>query len=183
MLLILVVLIVWAAMSFAAPGVLENPNAFLKRYNAIFLSLGTIFVVSVIAIYTTYLAGWYAERRDRVNRSISAQLKLAEFRQIWISEMRNDISELLRLSYSPESAQDVAKAYGLSMKIEMRLNPAEPLAMAVSESLLQVSETSGNDAKHHLALSNLTVASRKYLKAEWKRLKEDIASAQILGSE
>ncbi|WP_135501630.1 hypothetical protein [Roseovarius aestuariivivens] len=155
-------------------------EGFIRKYSGTLISLGTLLLVSVLTVFAAHLSSQAAEKTAKNNRRIQAELKVAEFRQKWITDMRNDIAELVGLSFHSTKEEDFAKAYELSMKIELRLNPTEELAKSVSNCLVEVSKKS-NDVERYKAISNLVLESRKYLKSEWSRLKYELEQAQILG--
>lgn len=161
----------------SVPAKLET---FISTYNGTIISLGTLFLVSALALLTTHLSSASAEKRERYNRRVQSELKLAEFRQKWIEDMRDDISELLRLSFHSSNEGEVSNAYKLSVKIQMRLNLSEDLAEDLAKALEVVSRPGLSDLEHSAALANVAVTSRKYLKQEWSRLKNDIQTARLL---
>ncbi len=165
---------------------------YIDLHQSIIVSLGTIFLLSAIAIYTTILSGYISERRERNNRKISAELKVAEFRQVWINEMRNDLLEFHQTIYEGKPDTDAKKAFAIYTKIVMRLNletisdeplvVKEPLAKELFAHLGMSLEAWHNEevptdirAKFH---SSLLSASKDYLKNEWRRLKSDLKNAQ-----
>lgn len=178
---------------------------FLRENRGVLISLGTLFLVSFLALLTSRLSDNAADRREKLvhemvdrrerramaaaekqektSQRVQAELQISQFRQAWIKEMRQDIADLLNLSFHSASEADVAKAYTLSMKIEMRLNPEEDAAQELSEALSTLSGASGNDAAHVAALTKVVTTSRNYLKGEWDRLKQDIRKAQLLEKE
>lgn len=182
---------IWSLISEAFDLRLET---FLRDNHAVLISLGTLALISVLALLTSYLSDKAADKREHLaavasekrvafNQKVQAELQIAQFRQSWINEMRNDISKLLRIEFHHTEEADIANAYTLHMKIEMRLNPDEELASKLSAAMQYLGRSESTEEEHQRALADVVLASRAYLKNEWRRLKKDIRESQLLESD
>lgn len=161
----------------------EDLDAFLGKYQNLLISLGTLFLVSLLAVWGTHLTNSSAERREKSNRRVQAELQVSQFRQAWINEMRDDLSEFTYLVFNKKEKSSVnAKATHLLFKIQIRLNTKEPLAKSLDDIVMDILVHKGSEDERAELILKLVEASRAYSQNEWKRLKEDIQEAQILES-
>jgi len=149
----------------------------IETHQSLLISLGTLLLVSVLAVWATHLANTSAEKRERSNRKVQAELQIAQFRQAWIAEIGRDISEFIFLSSKQSKGDQVdSRIMHLATKVLMQLNLDEELAEDLRAAMLALIDT--DNAAGNAALA--TQASSNYLKAEWKRLKLDLQNAQSL---
>ncbi|MBI1494666.1 hypothetical protein [Halocynthiibacter styelae] len=156
----------------------DDLDEFIGKYQNLTIALGTLLIVFVLAVLGTYLANVSAEKREETNRKVQSELQIAQFRQAWINQMRDDISEFTHLSFVRSGGVVDKKISWLYFKIGMSLNTEEDLANslgAAMHSATQCPETDKADASDAVAR-----AGREYLKKEWNRLKKDIRDAQLL---
>lgn len=155
-------------------------ECFLDKHESSLISVGLLILVSGLALWGTYLTNHSAERREKSNRKVLSELKVSEYRQAWITEMRLDLSIFGGFMFHAEGKEGVREALSLKSKIEMRLNMEETLAINLYESMNELWHDAFIDefdsGNHH----RFTEASNAYLKKEWKRLKKDIREALIL---
>jgi hypothetical protein len=90
-----ILMVIWVDMSTQSKEFVE---ATIRKYQGIIVSLGTLFLVIFVGFLTTILANYYADRRESMNRKISAALAISEFRQKWIDSLRDDIAEFSGLA-------------------------------------------------------------------------------------
>lgn len=125
---------------------------------------------------------------------LSKEQKTSEFRQAWIDQLRNDLADLTSLvlmtedamahmvsdgnaadlpAYIIQSQDKFIKITACAMRIEMRLNPDEHLALMdlVRKIGTSVKTFRGNTDASAAAASLLLIESQKVLKQEWLRVK------------
>lgn len=134
-------------------------------------SVGTLLLVGFFTVFATQLANSAAEKREKNNRRIAVELKKAEFRQVWINDMRADLAEYSALHWSAElqgGPEEKRHAIALQARILMRMNPEDPDYDALVLSLMNpvADQTKGRQA--------LAIVGQKFLKREWGRLKDDL---------
>ncbi|MCE8525270.1 hypothetical protein KBY23_08335 [Ruegeria pomeroyi] len=175
---------------------LERLTSFLDHYDSILMSVGTLFVVSGLAVLAARIASQSVsgvEAENRKNRAEMAkiqlkttkEIKLAEFRQVWINEMRREVAEYVSLTTGDMMAKNFEddgrreRLAVLSSQIFLRLNPTEPLSAKLAECIRKIADA--RRRKDISALNELlrefASVSREILKGEWKRLKDDLDEA------
>ncbi|MCA0930498.1 hypothetical protein [Ruegeria profundi] len=182
---------------------LEKTNSLLEQYDAIFMSVGTLLIVSGLAVLTARIASQSVstvEAENRKNRIEMAkiqlksakEMKIAEFRQKWIDDMRRDVAEYVSLSATDIMSKETddkdrqeekearrERLTALSSQIYLRLNPNEDLSERLAASIRNISEA--RRAKDISAMNDLlrefASISREILKGEWRRLKDDLDEA------
>ena len=89
-----------------------------------------LIVMPLLTLIVTWRINKASERRAfqqrLIERSLSRQLKLADFRQRWIDEMRDDIAEYSALTWNSEINTGVESQKALvtlQARILMRMNP------------------------------------------------------------
>jgi len=169
------------------PGPPSNQlEKFISEYDGTIVSLGTVFLVSGLALLTTYLSSASAEKRDQAARHLNAELKLSTFRQEWINSLRSDLSEVVALAYvffddesgtqAKEDKSKLADLKRVEARIRMRLNPTEDEATELVGHLVDMinacdKNDQENSITHREALAN---AGSIYIKNEWDTLKENL---------
>ncbi len=163
-------------------------NKFIFEYRAVILSLGTVLLISVLALSTTLLASKYADQRELSNRRIQSELKLSEFRQKWIDELRADLARLISITTAisgtakstDERKLAILEMYEIDSRIRLRLNPFEAEAQIIEQTVIQLVNSAtlseGDEGfkatiKNREMLANL---SSRYLKNEWDVLRENL---------
>jgi hypothetical protein len=158
-------------------------NGFLFKYRSVLISLGTLFVILLTTIFATHLSNTSAEKRQEADRLLNAELKLSDFRQEWINVLRNDLAEIISISYvffdeKEKRLKNLSKLKDLDARVRMRLNP-KPYAElerridSYIEELVNCSEN-GDELGAFKAREGLARAGAKFLKEEWDFLKGNL---------
>jgi hypothetical protein len=144
-------------------------------------SLGTLVLVGFLTIGSTHIANTAAERREASNRSISAELKIVEFRQQWINGLRDDISEFLSLSGDKLSSEALDRVHLLNVRIMLRLNPTEDLTRELMTDITAIlsAMNSKNSKELQAGQTQMQMTSSAILKGEWDKLKLALKTARI----
>jgi len=168
---------------------------FISNYSSTILGIGTVVLISLIGLLTTIVSISFQERREASNRRVQAELKISEYRQAWIIELRDDITKVLKLFYSKGMTsnfedQELDDIFELMSRINLKLNFKEPKADTLWKALnrafesavdhdenvaINVREASQREIHNHLAK-----AAREFLKHEWDRLKRDLEHSQMI---
>ncbi|MBY6056000.1 hypothetical protein [Leisingera daeponensis] len=177
-------------------GLMLRLNVLLEKYEAVFLSVGTLFIVSGLAVLSAKISGRsiatveIENRKHRVemakvNLKSAKEMKIAEFRQIWINDMRRDVAEYISVT----AGDMVAKKFDdkdrlermsvLSSQIFLRLNPNEKLSEDLGNKIREIAKArrSKDIEALNTLLRDFASISREILKGEWKRLKDDLDEA------
>ena len=111
-------------------------ECFLSTHKDILTSVGTVVLVSSLALGAAVVSSRSAEVAQKAQRDLSAELTLSEFRQNWINELRRDLAEMVASSYeiSEKSGQEdkanerqtkLKEIKNVESRVRMRLNPSE----------------------------------------------------------
>jgi len=151
---------------------LNSPNAFglVKFWN----DLGGL-TFSLIAFLFAY---WLALKATKTAIGMQRRTKLAEFRQSWIRDLRDEISRFLGLTISFANSQfDDWSAVNRHMcKIELLMNRDDPRYKKFTALMgkLSVVSMENNDDTAEIE-EEFIRCSQEILKAEWDRLKAELA--------
>lgn len=153
---------------------LLNINSFLVEIKFLIISI----FVPLLTFLVTHKAATSSEKRARDDRKmqleLSRRLKLADFRQAWINDVRADLADIIS-NCANLNTSDVAASYATNGRIAsilMRMNPSEEKAQRIVNLLngLQSLESSERDVR----LLDLTNAANDFLRTEWARLKIEL---------
>lgn len=159
----------------------QKVESFVGGYAGILLSLGTLFLVSLLALLTTVITNRYSDQRYATNRQISTAVKLSDFRQVWINELRADLAEIITLtseSWKDDEQESNSRAMLLMSRILLRLNPGNEDIVKLRSTILDACDKALNDKVNLDVTTELLVLSQIILKREWDRLKTDLESAR-----
>ena len=166
----------------------QKIEAFVSAYDGTLLSLGTLFLVSTLAVLAAHLSNRSAERRENYNRKIQAALQIAQFRQDWILELRGELAAvqaiMFRVSQTNAKVSDAAvEEFTLRINnVFLMLNPLEERTKELRSALAEVGaalRSTESDHKKSLVRRFEEIA-HAILKAEWERLKSDLEAAHDL---
>ena len=137
-------------------------------------------IVPLISLLVATGASWYSTRKvlmlDKHKMNFERVMKVAEFRQSWINNLRDEMAEFQ--SYGVHPGTDPANErifYKLGTKIELLMNPNDPDYSALHQQMYNFLSVSDGDAidKYSQNAEFITCCQR-ILKREWDRLKSDI---------
>jgi hypothetical protein len=160
-------------------GLFESLQYFFTQHSGVIVSLSTLFLVSGLALLATHLANSSAERLERQKRKLSAEIKLAEFRQDWINRTRDDFALLFAELRRNKNSLDGELQFKLQ-RIVLSLNPKEKETKRIYALMKDWADSS--DAKaSQIALNVIATKAGEILKIEWDRLRADLEGAQDIG--
>ena len=139
----------------------------------------TIFVPLAVGAFFTFLSVSLSSRNASKNaqrqNDLAAKLKLAEFRQAWINELRDSLSRFqsqgLTNTYKPD---ELSELYRLAAKIRLLMNKSDPHYSNLSNSIDLLLGNSNQDGRDRV-VSDLTPVIQTILKTEWEVLKRDLS--------
>lgn len=140
--------------------------------------LTTVLAVPSMTWLVTHLVNRSVEKRAteerKVERALAREMKLSEYRQTWINELRHELASFSEaLAGDPENSDDVQKLNYLAAKLQLLMNPDDPLYedyVRTQGGLVQVWFETGDLPEVH----RLTTLGQTILKTEWDRLKADM---------
>lgn len=165
---------------------METLLQFLTKLNSWIVEhkeLTAVIGVPAVTFMVTFFLNRGVEKRAaaerQVERELARELKIADFRQHWISEIRADFSEVMALSTSGKKDESaIRNANARITNILLKMNPAEGPAQEVYDLLLQLINFKGKpEEKDDLALVAIN-AMNSFLKMEWERLKADLRATE-----
>jgi len=137
-------------------------------------------IIPVASAVLAALSSWYSTRRalktERERLNFQAKLKVNEFRQSWINDLRDTMSEFQSYGVLPDGDPSQEKEfYRLGTKIELLMNPKDPDFGKLQQYLYAFLHTSDGDAIDKYGVNAEFVATcQGILKREWDRLKADL---------
>jgi hypothetical protein len=147
------------------------------------ISIG-ILLPLVAATGFTLLSMWLSTRNANRNaqrqNDLSAKMKLAEFRQAWINELRNCLSKV-QSPLSPEPIQ-VPELHRTAAKIRLLMNRKDPNYAKLDTLLVRL--LSDTDHQHRVqSVQEMTPLCQEILKKEWEVLKRDLSYNAPVGGD
>lgn len=162
---------------------LEKLESLLLDRQEIIIALGTLFLVLGLSVWAGHLSNKSAEHREKFNRQTQAEIKISEFRQQWINELRDDVSRLISIASEEMDSEELAEYQLLWTRIQLRLNPDEEAHNELVGKLGALTNAIFSGNGHADAQTDIQTQVNILLKAEWERLKKDLKDAQNDGAE
>ncbi|HBZ45136.1 MAG TPA: hypothetical protein DEO85_14010 [Maritimibacter sp.] len=139
----------------------------------------TLILIPTLTVTITNRLERAAEKRatavKTIERQLARELKLSEFRQKWIDELRDDLALYTARTWSSDLQEsEAAKTEQIltQARIRMRMNPEDPDYESLIASLQNpVADPSKNREA-------LYVIGQRILKREWDRLKADVNATE-----
>lgn len=182
-------LVVWHAQAEFPGSGWERFEALVSKYDGIIISIGTLLLVTGLAVFTTFLSNKNAARleaanrensdlRERANRRIATQLKLVEFRQAWINDLRDQLAAYYgKVAVAGPNFNGWDELAQIGNKILLLMNPEDKDYNALVGVLTRVTDAMhGQVGEAVAAHSEMRDIAQRILKREWNRLKDDLGS-------
>jgi hypothetical protein len=120
-----------------------------------------------------------AERNAKAQIETAAALKLSDFRQAWINDLRDCISKLQTKSlvHKDEPSRENSEIERLAYKIRLLMNPTDPNYAALASHIASLVEDGDYDT-----VNSVTSLAHTILKTEWEVLKRDLKYEQVAGN-
>ncbi|MEH6647140.1 hypothetical protein [Sulfitobacter sp.] len=160
--------------------------------------LVTVIAVPALTYLVTFFSGKTAEKRTRISteaserrafaerkleRELTKRIKLANFRQAWINQVKEDFSLLISNSLNPaEATPATAAIFNSAMaRIRLNLNIREDGVSELLDACNNIQQTEQSDEGEYQ--TNLVLKAHLYLKKEWDALKSEIDDIDNLEQE
>ena len=140
-------------------------------------------VVPILSVLVATVASWYATRKTlRANKhrmNFEGVMKIAEFRQAWINNLRDEMAEFQSYGVHPEGNPAQERIfYKLGTKIELLMNPNDPDYLELQRQMYEfLSVSNGDTVVKYSHNPQFIELCQKILKREWDRLKSDMQIA------
>ena len=158
---------------------IEQISQWINSHQLLVISV----LVPIFSAIVAALASWYATTRTlKVNRhrmNFEGVMKIAEFRQAWINNLRDEMAEFQSYGVHPGTnpAQE-REFYKLGTKIELLMNPGDPDYPVLQKQMYEfLSVSDGDVIDKYSRNAEFIETCQKILKREWDRLKSDIQNA------
>jgi hypothetical protein len=152
-------------------GWIETIDSLVANHLTLVVSVGVPILTVLITLLVSYLTITANTKAQSRQRKLEHQLKLADFRQAWIDDMRKDLALYTARTWSSslnEGVEAEKERVMVQARILMRMNPNDPDYDALVKSILNPVADPEADRK---ALYQI---GQGILKREWERLKADV---------
>ena len=155
---------------------IEEISAWLDANQLLVFSIVLPFVSATVAT----LSSRYATRRtlllDRAKVGFQSTLKISEFRQQWINDLRDAMSEFQSYGILPGSDPRMNRDfYRMGTRIELLMNPNDPDYPALVDLMYNFLEAADGDTiDKYRQNQDFVNLCQSILKREWERLKFDL---------
>ncbi|MEW2912259.1 hypothetical protein [Leisingera sp. JC11] len=153
---------------------LTDVNSWITNHQSLLTVVALPFAAFLIKYISDSAAEKRAARERRLHLELSRRLKLADFRQAWINEVRGNFSDILSIASNPEAraGSDIDLINRKIFSVMLRLNPKETEAKALARKISELQDA--QDEHLHGSVLELASLMNAYLKAEWDRLKKEL---------
>lgn len=152
-------------------GWVEKIDSWVADHLTLVVSVGVPILTVLVTVLVSYLTIKANTKAQSRQRKLEHQLKLADFRQAWIDDMRTDLALYTARTWSPslnEGVEAEKERVMAQARILMRMNPNDPDYDAMKKSI-------GNPvADPEAERKALFQIGQGILKREWERLKADL---------
>ena len=110
-------------------------------------------------------------------------LKISEFRQNWINDLRNCMAEFHSYGILPDfdPSRQEQEFYRLGTKIELLMNPKDPEYGELQDVMYEFLDSAeGTKEDKYRVNPGFVKVCQKILKNEWERLKKDVKKIDLL---
>lgn len=158
---------------------LTSINDWLQNHQLLVATIG----IPLVTFIVTTVSSLSATKRNQLNlrfeRELARRLKLADFRQSWINELRNDLAEIAAASLlgEEEMSWELRRSYNMAIgRILMRVNQEEELSESLISAINELAEYNADDdaVQNGEPQTRFTNSGRELLKFEWNRLKSEL---------
>jgi hypothetical protein len=129
-------------------------------------------VVGVISALGVIGAGYISLRGTRLQLQWSARLKIAEFRQQWINDLREAMSSYQSIAIGAEALEN-PDLYRYGTKIELLMNRRDCRYDDLNTAMYAFLRASGREERWSCNAPFVKI-SQEILKEEWEVLKRDL---------
>lgn len=149
-----------------------STRAWSDRYA---VPLGTA-IGAVIALLGVGITLWGSRTNAKEQNGLASRMKLADFRESWLNNLRNTISELTGVVLTAPSMSDaeaLRRAAELATRAKLLMNKQDERYHEFISLLDAIINNDNSESRFKLA-TELTSVVQDILKAEWNVLKRDL---------
>jgi hypothetical protein len=130
-------------------------------------------MATVFTILTVWLSGRYAAANARRQNELAARLKLADFRQAWINELRNCFSDFQSRGTIREPTE-VREMQRIAFKIRLLMNRNDANYARLNSLIRGLPDNADQQAANEI-VEEMIPLCQDILKEEWEVLKRDLS--------
>lgn len=160
----------------------EKLEQLVSQHDGLFVSLGTLFLILALSLYTAWLTNRSVERREAEHRKTLARIKIAEFRQEWLSSIETHFAYVVAVGADTKRKEDEIKEANRRINtILLKMNPREELPRSIFDQMQQIVNADRKSKENEIDDLALKLINdmNLYLKGEWSRIKEDLEDCGI----
>ncbi len=149
-----------------------STRAWSDRYA---VPLGTV-IGAVIALLGVGITLWGSRTNAKEQNGLESRMKLADFRESWLNNLRNTISELTGVVLTAPNMSDtetLRRAAELATRAKLLMNKHDERYHEFISLLDAIVNNDNSESRFKLA-TDLTAVVQDILKAEWNVLKRDL---------
>jgi hypothetical protein len=138
--------------------------------------------VALTGVAFNFFVGRKQAKAALLSAENAGQHRIAEFRQAWINEIidalsdHHSIASTIPPGQNP-SPEDDRKLAALRTRLAIRLNPTEPDTVALLHAIERIDE-SRSDSEFDKAQAEMLSVARRLLKREWDRIKDELGNQE-----
>lgn len=155
---------------------IEQISEWLNAHKLLVISVAIPLLSAAVAAASSWYSTRKALKTERLKMGFEGILKIADFRQSWINNLRDEMAEFQ--SYGVQPGTDPTKErmfYKLGTKIELLMNPSDPDYPALQAQMYKfLSVADGDTVNKYSQNAEFIELCQRILKREWDRLKSDI---------
>ena len=150
-------------------------SSFASDHEVILAVVGLPILTLVVTSSVNRANARRAERDRAAERKLAAELKIAEFRQAWIIQLRETFAKLLSSATDENDAAFRPPKLESAHRIYLMINPQDPLYDELTQKLNTLFSSGLSKDDNAQILVDTTILAQKLLKQEWDRLKNDLS--------
>ncbi|MEZ5675129.1 hypothetical protein SAMN06265173_11270 [Thalassovita litoralis] len=158
----------------------ERYESFLGENGGTFVSIGTVFLVSGLAVWAAAITNSATDRREVYGRKMQAALQKSQFRQRWIDDLRDALAVFIA-DISNETTDYETSGRNLNqilLRLPMHEDEAKEVAKALQQLMNAMRDPEQNESMKAKARTHAVYSAQKFLKREWGTLKKELDSAE-----
>jgi hypothetical protein len=154
---------------------LDAINAWISTHQPLLISV----VVPLLTLFVSQRASRSSERAAAksklIERRLQSEMRIAEFRQVWIDKLREAFVDIIENCSKPirTGNEDYPIVMARVARVELMMNPRDP---DYGKLKILVDQLRAGD--HSGVPKELVTVSQAILKREWDRLKGDLAKVE-----
>jgi hypothetical protein len=154
-------------------ALLGATSDFIERNQALIVLVGIPLLTMWVTQRSAEAAAIRASHAALVDRKLRSEMRIAEFRQVWINELRASGVEIARVCSGRPTAESRQELMGLVTRAELMMNPQDQDYPRLQEIFEKMRAGDNSDVS-----GNLRDVFQSILKREWDRLKDDLAKVE-----